>query len=78
MLSMQDEKPGVRWIRTYWDEGDVLSYLELDEDGWAVRQVELEGLKEYRPLPGREILSQLMFVSEVAFEKWTSATHSSP
>ena len=43
MLSMQDEKPGVRWIRTYWDEGDVLFYLELDEDGWAVRQVELEG-----------------------------------
>ena len=27
----------------YWDEEDTWFYLEVDGEGWVVRQVELEG-----------------------------------
>ncbi len=36
-------KPAVRWLRSYWDEEDVLYFFEADEDGWVLRQVELHG-----------------------------------
>jgi hypothetical protein len=36
-------KPPVRWLSSYWDEEDILFYLEADEDGVVLRQVELKG-----------------------------------
>jgi len=33
----------LRWVRRYWDEEDIWLYFELDPDGWAQRQVELQG-----------------------------------
>lgn len=39
-------KPPVKWMRSYFEHGDVLFYFfyfEFDEDGWVLRQVELEG-----------------------------------
>lgn len=36
-------KPAVRWLKSYWDEEDVLYFFEADEDGWVLRQVELRG-----------------------------------
>ena len=36
-------KPPARWLKAYWDEEDVWYYFEVDEDGWALRQVELCG-----------------------------------
>ena len=32
------------WIRAYDGESDVWSYFELDDEGWALRQVQLHGL----------------------------------
>ncbi|MFD6938759.1 hypothetical protein ACFWAP_21725 [Streptomyces goshikiensis] len=32
-----------RWFRSYWDEEDTWFYFEIGDDGWVVRQVELEG-----------------------------------
>ncbi|MFF0066526.1 hypothetical protein ACFYRC_34340 [Streptomyces sp. NPDC005279] len=32
-----------RWIRTYYDEDDTWSYFELDDEKWAVRQMDLRG-----------------------------------
>lgn len=32
------------WIRAYDGESDVWSYFELDDEGWALRQVQLQGL----------------------------------
>jgi hypothetical protein len=40
---MRGIKPGVAWFRSHWSEGDIVFVLEIDEDGWVVRQVELEG-----------------------------------
>ena len=40
----EGREAAVRWIRSYWDEGDVELYFEFDEDGRALRQVELSGL----------------------------------
>ncbi|GAA4597850.1 hypothetical protein GCM10023194_73850 [Planotetraspora phitsanulokensis] len=31
------------WFRSYWDEADIWFYFEVDESGWVVRQVELQG-----------------------------------
>lgn len=36
-------KPPVRWLESHWSEEDVLLFFELDEDGWVLRQVELQG-----------------------------------
>jgi hypothetical protein len=36
-------KPPVRWLTSYFEDDDVLFYFEFDEDGWVLRQVELEG-----------------------------------
>jgi hypothetical protein len=36
-------KPPVRWLKSYWDDEDVLFFFEADEDGWVLRQVELCG-----------------------------------
>lgn len=36
-------KAPVRWLKAHWDEEDVLLFLEADEDGWVLRQVELRG-----------------------------------
>ncbi|WP_261384162.1 hypothetical protein [Streptomyces sp. T12] len=32
-------------MRCYWDEEDTWFYIEVDADGWVIRQVELEGLE---------------------------------
>lgn len=32
-------------MRCYWDEEDVWFYFEVDDEGWVIRQVELEGLE---------------------------------
>jgi hypothetical protein len=40
---MDGLKPAVRWLRSYWDEEDVLFFFEADVDGWVLRQVELRG-----------------------------------
>jgi hypothetical protein len=40
---MRGVKPGIAWIRSHWSEGDIIFVLEIDEDGWVVRQVELKG-----------------------------------
>lgn len=40
---MRGVKPGVAWFRSHWGEGDITFVLEVDEDGWVVRQVELMG-----------------------------------
>jgi hypothetical protein len=40
---VRDLKPPIRWLRSYWDEEDILFYFELDADGWVLRQVELQG-----------------------------------
>ncbi|MGW0547898.1 hypothetical protein [Streptomyces altiplanensis] len=31
------------WIRAYDDQSDTWSFLELDDEGWALRQVDLQG-----------------------------------
>jgi hypothetical protein len=36
-------KPPVRWLTSCFEDDDVLYYFEFDEDGWVLRQVELEG-----------------------------------
>jgi hypothetical protein len=36
-------KPAVRWLKSYWNEEDVLYFFEADEDGCVLRQVELRG-----------------------------------
>jgi hypothetical protein len=36
-------KPPVRWLTSYFEDDDILYYFEFDEDGWVLRQVELEG-----------------------------------
>jgi hypothetical protein len=36
-------KPPVRWLKAHWDDDDAWYYFEVDEDGWASRQVELRG-----------------------------------
>ena len=40
---MNVTKLAVGWLRAYWDEDDITYYLEHDEDGWILRQVELSG-----------------------------------
>ncbi|WMX48905.1 hypothetical protein RGF97_16140 [Streptomyces roseicoloratus] len=30
-------------MRCYWDEEDTWFYVEVDAEGWVIRQVELEG-----------------------------------
>lgn len=40
---MKDLKSPVRWLRSYWKDEDILFHFELDEDGWVLRQVELQG-----------------------------------
>lgn len=50
MLAGRSEQPWkwddggmVRWIRSYWDEGDVTMVWEVGDDGWVTRSVELMG-----------------------------------
>jgi hypothetical protein len=31
------------WFRTYYEDEDLWLYFEVDDDGWAVRQVEARG-----------------------------------
>lgn len=40
---VDDLKPAVRWMRSYWPEADTTYFFEMDEDGWVLRQVELRG-----------------------------------
>jgi hypothetical protein len=37
------------WLRYYFDEDDTLTYYEFGEDGYAQRQVDLQG-PEQRPV----------------------------
>ncbi|MGW4722758.1 hypothetical protein [Streptomyces sp. NPDC004291] len=30
-------------MRCYWDEEDIWFYVEVDAEGWVIRQVELQG-----------------------------------
>lgn len=32
-----------KWVRWYWDQEDLWFWLEVDDDGWVTRQVELQG-----------------------------------
>ncbi|RSN35453.1 hypothetical protein DL990_04400 [Amycolatopsis sp. WAC 01416] len=32
-----------QWIRYFWADDDTVTFLEIDEDGWARRQVILQG-----------------------------------
>jgi hypothetical protein len=41
--SSRSLKSPVRWLKAHWDEEDVWYYFEVDEEGWALRQVELRG-----------------------------------
>lgn len=36
-------------VRAYDEESDIRSYYELDDEGWALRQVDLQG-PHYRPV----------------------------
>ena len=36
-------KPRVRWLKSYWEDEDILFYFEFGEDRWVLRQVELKG-----------------------------------
>jgi hypothetical protein len=40
---MEVVKPAVRWLSSSWVEADIRYYFEADEDGWVLRQIELEG-----------------------------------
>lgn len=40
---MKALKPPVRWSKSRWSEEDISFFYEADEDGWALRQVELHG-----------------------------------
>ncbi|MGW7517804.1 hypothetical protein ACWGJ2_19670 [Streptomyces sp. NPDC054796] len=31
------------WTRCYWGEEDIWFYFEVDDEGWVIRQIELEG-----------------------------------
>jgi hypothetical protein len=35
--------PVTTWMRCHWDEEDIWFYFEVDAEGWATRQVELQG-----------------------------------
>jgi hypothetical protein len=35
--------PPVRWLKSYWGDEDILFYFEFDEEGWLLRQIELQG-----------------------------------
>lgn len=39
-------KPAVRWLKRYWGEEGIWFFLEVDADGWVLRQVELQGAAE--------------------------------
>ncbi|GAB2946373.1 hypothetical protein GCM10027280_38970 [Micromonospora polyrhachis] len=32
-----------RFVRRHWNEEDIWFYLELDDDGWVTRHLELQG-----------------------------------
>jgi len=40
---MDKVKPAARWLKSSWDDEDVLFFFEADDDGWVLRQVELCG-----------------------------------
>jgi hypothetical protein len=40
---MEISKPAVSWFQWYWPDEDILYFFEADEDGWVLRQVELQG-----------------------------------
>jgi hypothetical protein len=33
----------VRCVRRFWDEEGIWFYLEIDDDGWVTRHIELQG-----------------------------------
>jgi hypothetical protein len=33
-------KPPIRWLRSHWQDEDILFYFEFDEDGWAGLRIE--------------------------------------
>lgn len=36
-------KPATRWLKSSREDEGVLFFFEADEDGWVLRQIELEG-----------------------------------
>ncbi|MEU3039043.1 hypothetical protein [Streptomyces griseoaurantiacus] len=42
-MRRSERRPGTTWMRCYWDEEDIWFYLEVDDEDWVIRQVELEG-----------------------------------
>ena len=46
MVAMDRLKPPVRWLKAYWHDDDISYFVEADEDGWVLRQVELRGSDE--------------------------------
>lgn len=43
LLPPRDHANVTPWIRAYDDESDTWSYFELSDEGWALRQVDLQG-----------------------------------
>jgi hypothetical protein len=43
------------WIRTYDAERDLLSYFELDDEEWALRQIDLRGPR-HRPMAAASLV----------------------
>ena len=33
----------IRWLKSYWDEEDILFFFEVNADSWVLRQIELSG-----------------------------------
>lgn len=40
---MKAMKQPVRWLRSYWSDDDRWYLVEVDADGWGMRQIELSG-----------------------------------
>lgn len=45
VFPLRDHASVTTWIRTYDDESQIWSYLELDDEEWALRHVDLRGLQ---------------------------------
>jgi hypothetical protein len=46
MVAMDGRKQPVRWLKAHGDDDEIWYFVEADEDGWVLRQVELRGPDE--------------------------------